>query len=179
MCVYDYTKILQCQGCRPQAKEWSCQEAIALMIIPQLWDQLIVLNWLMWRHHENIKGLQSSHSADRSLGLKGCIIRDRVLRDLHGGAMSGHFGETRPQENCKSDSTHWPGLYADIKLYIYSARLLRTVPGERCLYLLLNHLCTESKWEIRCMWLQSTYPWPIAQVHQKQSVHPCFRWQHG
>ena len=47
-------------------------------------------------------------------------------------------------------------IHTDIKLYNYSATLVRTGSGGRRQHLHVKHLCPGCKWETQCMCLQST-----------------------
>ena len=77
----------------------------------QLWDQLIVQDWLLWRCYENDDG-----SSQHTQLIVPCSLRDQVLRDMHGGAMSGHFGEDKTLSRLR-EGFYWPGFHTDVKLW--------------------------------------------------------------
>jgi len=95
----------------------------------QLWDQLIVQDQLLFRRFENDEG--SSHHTQLVVPRS---LRDQVLRDLHGGALSGHFGEDKTLGRLR-ERFYWPGFHTDVKLWCQScedcARRKMTTPKYR------------------------------------------------
>ena len=77
----------------------------------QLWKQLTVKDGLLWRAYEE----ENSESVTLQFVVPG-QYRQRILQELHSGAMGGHLGTEKTHGRLK-ERFYWPGYWNDVWLF--------------------------------------------------------------
>ena len=80
----------------------------------QLWDQLVIERGMLHRCYETVDG-----SGSHLQLVVPQSLRNRVLKEVHGGAMSGHLGQGKALSRLQ-ERFYWPGFHADVKLWCES-----------------------------------------------------------
>lgn len=92
---------------RPSPDETrSCSKETRRLI--EQWDQLQVVNGLLYRNPGGADGVNSLQLVVPS------TLREDILREVHGGSCSGHMGEDKTVGRLK-ERYYWPGFHTDVK----------------------------------------------------------------
>ena len=94
--------------CKPDEESLrGCSRAVRQLF--QLWDQLVVVNGVLYRRFESFKGKKQDH-------LQLVVpteMREQILRELHEGVASGHLGQDKTLHRLK-ERFYWPGHFNDV-----------------------------------------------------------------
>jgi hypothetical protein len=74
-----------------------------------MWDQLFVHDSVLFRAYVT----PESHT-DYTQLVAPKVIQEKILKESHGGTMSGHFGEEKTLERVKQ-KFYWPGYFNDVR----------------------------------------------------------------
>ena len=75
----------------------------------QLWDQLVVVNGVLYRRFEYFKGKQ-----DHLQLVVPSSMRDTILEESHAGSLGGHLGEDRTLGRVR-EKFFWPGYAEQVR----------------------------------------------------------------
>ena len=93
----------------------------------QLWDQLILVEGVLWRQYQSSNGQSSLLQLVVPISMK-----EQVLQELHGGVATGHLGWDKTLERLKV-RFYWPGYHKDVKLWCQQCQecLKRKSPPQK------------------------------------------------
>ena len=113
---------------KPTAEDVKSQSHYYRRLV-QLWDQLVVWSRVLQRCYETEDG-SGSHLQFVVLH----SLHNQVLKEAHGGAMSGHLGQEKLLA-CVRAQFYWPVFHSDVKLWCEScedcARRKAPIPKRR------------------------------------------------
>ena len=125
---------------------------------------IIIEEQLLFQHFENDEC--SSHHTQLVVPRS---LRDQVLQDLHGGALSGHFREDKTLGRLR-ERFYWPGFHTDVTLWCQSckdcARQKMATPKRRA------HLKNVQVWSPMQV-VAVDILGPLPKSSNGKLIHPC------
>jgi len=77
------------EGTPPIAELTTASDHHSRQLVQQ-WDQLVIKDWILYRNFESSDG--TKHNLQMIIPTQ---LQEKVLREVHGGRLSGHLGEAK------------------------------------------------------------------------------------